>query len=73
MFVCVCVRSFDAVDTSSRSSAAMEGHSVFPQVTNNLTTCHQPRLIPQYMYLDDLKFQVRESNNVQVSHESITS
>ncbi|KAL0099451.1 hypothetical protein PUN28_020166 [Cardiocondyla obscurior] len=40
--------------------------SVFPQVTNNHNTCHQPRLIPQYMNLQDLKFQVCDLNNIQM-------
>ncbi|KAL6255966.1 hypothetical protein P5V15_013203 [Pogonomyrmex californicus] len=41
-------------------------YSVFPRVTNNLNTCHQPRLIPRYVNLHDLKFRVSESNNVQM-------
>ncbi|XP_071568088.1 uncharacterized protein [Temnothorax nylanderi] len=44
----------------------IDTHSVFPQVTNNHNTCHQPRLIPRYMNLQDLKFQVGESNNIQM-------
>nr|XP_012233989.1 PREDICTED: uncharacterized protein LOC105678868 isoform X1 [Linepithema humile] len=40
--------------------------SIFPQVTNNHNTCHQPRLTPQYMNLKDLKFQVCGSGSVQM-------
>ena len=41
-------------------------HGIFPKVTNNLNTCHQPRLTPQYMDLRDLKFRICESGNIQV-------
>lgn len=57
---------------SADSSEAIESHnpvatnSVFPRVTNNYSTCHQPRLIPQYMNLHDLKFRVCKPDNVQV-------
>ncbi|XP_032672057.1 uncharacterized protein LOC116844530 isoform X2 [Odontomachus brunneus] len=37
-------------------------HGVFPRVTNNHNACHQPRLIPQYMHLHDLKFRVCGKN-----------
>lgn len=40
--------------------------SLFPRITNNHNTCYQPRLIPQYMHLDDLKFRVCGADNVQV-------
>ncbi|XP_012540883.1 dentin sialophosphoprotein [Monomorium pharaonis] len=41
--------------------------NVFPQVTNNHNTCRQPRLIPRYMNLHDLKFRICDSNNVQMT------
>ncbi|XP_011342654.1 dentin sialophosphoprotein isoform X2 [Ooceraea biroi] len=40
--------------------------SVFLHVTSNHNTCHQPRLIPQYMDLNNLKFRACESDNVQM-------
>lgn len=55
------------------SSEAVELHnpvatcSIFPRITNNHSTCHQPRLIPQYMNLHDLKFRTCKPDNVQVS------
>ncbi|XP_018398467.1 PREDICTED: putative uncharacterized protein DDB_G0282133 [Cyphomyrmex costatus] len=41
--------------------------NVFPQITNNHTTCHRPGLIPFYMNLQDLKFRVCASNNIQMT------
>lgn len=58
--------SVDNSDAESQNSTATR--SVFPQVTNNHSTCHQPRLIPQYMNLHDLKFRVCKPDNVQVLH-----
>ncbi|KAG5322009.1 G2E3 ligase, partial [Acromyrmex heyeri] len=46
-----------------RSSATC---SVFPQITNNHTTCHRPGLIPRYVNLQDLKFRVCASNNIEM-------
>ncbi|XP_014478792.1 PREDICTED: uncharacterized protein LOC106746574 isoform X2 [Dinoponera quadriceps] len=40
---------------------------VFPHVTNNHNTCHQPRLIPQYMNLHDLKFRICGIDNIQMT------
>ena len=40
--------------------------SVFPQITNNHITCHRPGLIPRYVNLQDLKFRVCASNNIEV-------
>ncbi|XP_018346086.1 PREDICTED: probable GPI-anchored adhesin-like protein PGA55 isoform X1 [Trachymyrmex septentrionalis] len=40
--------------------------SVFPQITNNHTTCHRPGLIPRYVNLQDLKFRVCASNNIEM-------
>lgn len=51
-------------DAGSHISAATR--SVFPRITNNHSTCHQPRLIPQYMNLYDLKFRVCEPDNIQM-------
>ncbi|XP_025162944.1 uncharacterized protein LOC105185627 isoform X2 [Harpegnathos saltator] len=41
--------------------------SAFPQVTNNHNTCHQPRLIPQYMRLHDLKFRICGTDDIQMT------
>jgi len=52
----------DAIDSQGPATI----RNVFLQVTNNHNTCHQPRLIPQYMNLDDLKFRTCGSDNIQV-------
>ncbi|XP_072748731.1 uncharacterized protein [Anoplolepis gracilipes] len=57
---------------SADSSNVVESHnvaatrSVFPRVTNNHSTCHQPRLIPQYVNLHDLKFRCCKPDHVQM-------
>ncbi|EFN72517.1 G2/M phase-specific E3 ubiquitin-protein ligase [Camponotus floridanus] len=62
-------KSCGSVDSNN---AAVESHnpvatrSVFPRITNNHSTCHQPRLIPQYMNLHDLKFRACKPDNVQM-------
>lgn len=52
---------------SISQSCSVATRSVFPQVTNNHNTCHQPRLIPRYVNLHDLKFQVCAPNGVQMT------
>ncbi|XP_011881897.1 PREDICTED: uncharacterized protein LOC105569778 [Vollenhovia emeryi] len=64
-------KSMVAPDASQRDNRS--ARSVFPQVTNNCNTCHQPRLIPRYMNLQDLKFQVRDSKNIQMTLYDIFS
>lgn len=57
-YFCVC----SVVDCQNLATT----RGIFPQVTNNHSTCHQPRLTPQYMDLQDLKFRVCDSGSVQV-------
>ncbi|KAG7207936.1 hypothetical protein KM043_009524 [Ampulex compressa] len=38
----------------------------FSHIANNLGTCDQPRLIPEYMHVRDLKFRVSNPNKLQM-------
>ncbi|XP_043670618.1 uncharacterized protein LOC122630314 isoform X1 [Vespula pensylvanica] len=40
--------------------------SVFSEIASNPNACDRPRLIPESVQLQDLKFKVRDSNNVQM-------
>lgn len=42
------------------------GCSVFSEIASNPNACDRPRLIPESVQLQDLKFKVCDSNNVQV-------
>ncbi|XP_043494560.1 protein PFF0380w-like isoform X1 [Polistes fuscatus] len=40
--------------------------SVFSEIASNPNACDKPRLIPESVQLQDLKFKVQDSNNVQM-------
>ncbi|XP_047352777.1 GATA zinc finger domain-containing protein 14-like isoform X1 [Vespa velutina] len=57
--------------TDSRGNVSDEhfqsnGCSVFSEIASNPNACDRPRLIPESVQLQDLKFKVRDSNNVQM-------
>ncbi|KAL2722490.1 signal transducer and activator of transcription B-like isoform X1 [Vespula squamosa] len=60
------LQSTDFRGNGSDDHIQSNGCSVFSEIASNPNACDRPRLIPESVQLQDLKFKVCDSNNVQM-------